>query len=478
MVTALPSRPKSRRPAARSATAQPRVPAQEQSTPTLDETLLAEVHRRGAKWLGAAGLCDETPSGSRRGVLALAADTFAGAALEHAWLRDDAQNVFERIALLTGTSPERVRDGIFSRAARDPRLLTLSPDQAIKAELGLLFAVAPVSHLSLWTARTGRPLQRLSFCGSDEPSRYLRQRVRDVLRGPSQHTGRPRSIHILPVSRTTNEGSVLAIRAEPGRSSRALELAAEAVPALSWILEREPTLASYEAAAQALAESLAREARIACDLHDGSLQDIAALASDLHHFRKQLEQTLISVNGDRRILGRVDDIESRIRHIDAGLRIMARDGGLQASTTDSFSEELQEIVEEFRAVSGIDVDLEFDSTAELPAEPERIVAVRVVQEALRNVARHSGADKAWVLVSAPGRTLRVEVSDNGRGFDVEKVRRRAIRAGRLGLRSMEQRASLLGGTLELFSGGPGATKVVLTLGARQQHASRDDVAQD
>jgi signal transduction histidine kinase len=61
--------------------------------------------------------------------------------------------------------------------------------------------------------------------------------------------------------------------------------------------------------------------------------------------------------------------------------------------------------------------------------------------------------------------VRAEVTDNGRGFDVERTVIRAARNGRLGLIGMSERARLLGGTLELRSRVGGPTVVAVTLPA-------------
>ena len=67
---------------------------------------------------------------------------------------------------------------------------------------------------------------------------------------------------------------------------------------------------------------------------------------------------------------------------------------------------------------------------------------RVVQEALNNVTRHSGANEVWVRLRFLPRDLEIEVEDHGRGFDAQ-----AARQG-IGLVAMRERAELLGGTLE------------------------------
>ena len=72
---------------------------------------------------------------------------------------------------------------------------------------------------------------------------------------------------------------------------------------------------------------------------------------------------------------------------------------------------------------------------------------RVVQEGLRNIKRHSGANRAEVRLEGLGGKLHLCVADQGRGFDVNN---RSQRAG-IGLRSMEERLRMLGGKLEIHS---------------------------
>ncbi len=82
--------------------------------------------------------------------------------------------------------------------------------------------------------------------------------------------------------------------------------------------------------------------------------------------------------------------------------------------------------------------------------------LRVVQEALTNVRRHSEADRVTVSLSATGDQLRIEVSDNGRGFDPENVE------FGVGLRSMRERAGVLDGELRVESEPGNGTRVRLS----------------
>lgn len=102
----------------------------------------------------------------------------------------------------------------------------------------------------------------------------------------------------------------------------------------------------------------------------------------------------------------------------------------------------------FARQTGVQVALDFSLPPErLPGEIETVV-FRFVQEALTNVARHAGTDKAAVTVTTDGRQLIIEVTDRGKGFDVETVARRRESIGLAGLR---ERVQLAGGRFEIFS---------------------------
>ena len=82
---------------------------------------------------------------------------------------------------------------------------------------------------------------------------------------------------------------------------------------------------------------------------------------------------------------------------------------------------------------------------------------RVLQEALNNVARHSGAREAWVRLRANTYGLSLEVEDHGRGLDAATERRG------LGIITMRERAELMGGDIEFVRPAAGGTLVRLTV---------------
>ncbi|MDO8542529.1 MAG: response regulator [Opitutaceae bacterium] len=102
----------------------------------------------------------------------------------------------------------------------------------------------------------------------------------------------------------------------------------------------------------------------------------------------------------------------------------------------------------FQGQTGIAIELELSlPPARLSTELETAV-FRMVQEALTNVARHSGATRAAVTVTADETALQVEVSDRGRGFDADTA---LARHDSLGLAGLFERVRLAGGRLNIFS---------------------------
>lgn len=82
--------------------------------------------------------------------------------------------------------------------------------------------------------------------------------------------------------------------------------------------------------------------------------------------------------------------------------------------------------------------------------------LRIIQEALTNARRHSGASHVTVSLEASDAEVRIEVSDNGRGFDPD-----AVEPG-IGLRSMRERAEVLDGELRVESEPGKGTRVRLS----------------
>jgi two-component system NarL family sensor kinase len=122
------------------------------------------------------------------------------------------------------------------------------------------------------------------------------------------------------------------------------------------------------------------------------------------------------------------------------------------------SEAINALVERWEAETGIAVRYRaVNGSRPLPPSVEAAL-YRICQEALTNVARHAGAERAAVrLVATPDR-VRLVVEDDGRGFDASEVPE-----DRHGIVGMRERAEVLGGTLEVRSGPGEGTRIEATV---------------
>jgi len=100
--------------------------------------------------------------------------------------------------------------------------------------------------------------------------------------------------------------------------------------------------------------------------------------------------------------------------------------------------------------------------AELPPAVETAV-FRVVQEAINNIAKHSGARLARIDLRQEEGCLRGEIRDDGCGFWTDKVKAGALESRGLGLRGMQERAALLGGSLSVQSEPGRGTRVAFDI---------------
>jgi signal transduction histidine kinase len=143
--------------------------------------------------------------------------------------------------------------------------------------------------------------------------------------------------------------------------------------------------------------------------------------------------------------------------IDTGLAV-ARQAvlALRAPVEGSFSEALSRYVDEYSDAFGLPT--QFTTAGALPALDPAVQAelMRIAQESLMNARRHADATLIRVVVRMDGDTLRLEIVDNGRGFDTAETQWEAF-----GLSSMRERAALIGGRLKIESQPQGGTSVVV-----------------
>ena len=225
------------------------------------------------------------------------------------------------------------------------------------------------------------------------------------------------------------------------------------------LLAGQLSLAVGNARAYLHSEELAiseERARIAREIHDGVAQSLAVAALKLDLVLRLLDrdpdkarEELIATK--EAIRGTIQEVRRSIfalRPID-----LERHG---------FIETVRRYVEDYGQQNNVQIDLSLGDLPVLTGKTEAVL-YRIFQEAMHNVAKHSGAREVRVAAGRDGEGgvfLRVE--DDGEGFDLATVGDRVTSAGGLGLRQMQERIEARSGRLEIVTT-PGQGTTVLAV---------------
>ena len=101
--------------------------------------------------------------------------------------------------------------------------------------------------------------------------------------------------------------------------------------------------------------------------------------------------------------------------------------------------------------TGVQVNCENGDLKERLPKAVELALFRIAQEAISNAARHAKASQISLRIERQGDLVMLRINDDGEGFDPATARQSALKKGSLGLISMEERAQLAGGRLQLRS---------------------------
>jgi len=215
------------------------------------------------------------------------------------------------------------------------------------------------------------------------------------------------------------------------------------------ITQLESTRAEL-AAAHHEAGVLAERHRLAGEIHDTLAQGFASIVTLLQAGAGSLRQ------GD-------PGTESTRRHLEMAL-VTARENLAEARTlvtalspaqleSSTLAEALRRVSDATAAAADLTVTAEATGTARRLPTGTEVVLLRVCQEALANVRKHARARQASVRLSYADARVRLTVSDDGAGFDVNHVN------GGYGLHGMRERVRQVGGTIQVSSTAGAGTEI-------------------
>lgn len=190
--------------------------------------------------------------------------------------------------------------------------------------------------------------------------------------------------------------------------------------------------------------------RISRELHDDLNQKIATLSMSISQLKRKVPMQ------DAELIAQLDHLRETANRLTNEVRRLSHQLHPAVLEHLGLVAALESYIAGFRDEERIDVQLTADLGDERIPFQTSICLYRVAVEALRNVARHSGAEAAAVSLKRESYCLELRVSDSGKGFDVETFRH----AGGLGLISVEERLRLLEGSCEIRSAPKHGTTLV------------------
>jgi len=185
----------------------------------------------------------------------------------------------------------------------------------------------------------------------------------------------------------------------------------------------------------------AERLRIARELHDELGQDLTALSLGLKSM--ELEPAL----KEKKLQTRLSEMRAIVEHMSVEVHGTASSLRPTSLTDLGLREALNCLVASWAERLDICADAHLEALDGQLSDEGQLVVYRVVQEALTNVAKHSGAKSVSVTAQWADGVVRVAIEDDGRGFDPNPDRRRKTNC--LGLSGMRERLALVGGYLSV-----------------------------
>lgn len=213
---------------------------------------------------------------------------------------------------------------------------------------------------------------------------------------------------------------------------------------------------------QALAFTEEELNRIVLDVHDGPVQKLFAAMAVL----EQTQDAILRYNPTgRSLLANLNKISSLIESSLTEIRSFL--GTFRSPEFDkrSLASIIESLVIQQEELGNLTLDLKIEKLPDEVPLPVKIVLYRILQEALSNTFRHSGAQNQWIRLWMEDETICMEAVDDGRGFTINP--QMADREEHIGLRGMRERARRVNGQFALESSPGKGTRITVRVPAHE-----------
>ncbi|MCL4878266.1 MAG: sensor histidine kinase [Anaerolineae bacterium] len=213
---------------------------------------------------------------------------------------------------------------------------------------------------------------------------------------------------------------------------------------------------------QALAFTEEELNRIVLDVHDGPVQKLFAAMAVL----EQTQDAILRYNPTgRSLLANLNKISSLIESSLTEIRSFL--GTFRSPEFDkrSLASIIESLVIQQEELGDLTLDLKIEKLPDEVPLPVKIVLYRILQEALSNTFRHSGAQNQWIRLWMEDEKICMEAVDDGRGFTINP--QMADREEHIGLRGMRERARRVNGQFALESSPGKGTRITVRVPAHE-----------
>ncbi|MBW1852097.1 MAG: PAS domain S-box protein, partial [Deltaproteobacteria bacterium] len=185
--------------------------------------------------------------------------------------------------------------------------------------------------------------------------------------------------------------------------------------------------------------------RISLELHDELGQSLLALKLQISFIEKGLEEGQAELRSDcQAMLDQIVGLIGHVRRICKDLSpVILDDLGLTAG--------IRWLVENALKSHDIDTSLDIVNIDKLLTNEQQLLVFRIFQETFTNIVRHSCSSLTSIIIRKQGGEISFVIEDNGKGFDVKEAMGRDLAKRGMGLSSMEERAWMLGGSVNIWS---------------------------
>ncbi len=197
--------------------------------------------------------------------------------------------------------------------------------------------------------------------------------------------------------------------------------------------------------------------RIACEIHDGLVQTLVGVNLKMERVRELVPED------PTKCLAMLNQTTVQLKHAIQEARQVVYN--LRPGQYDhlAFIPALSNYLKAYEREHRIRTEFEGTGDESRLESKTKVFVFRMVQEALSNVAKHARATKVMVKVQLKGDILEAKVSDNGQGFDVQAEGQNPEKWDHFGVRSMMERARMLGGNVQWVSKSGTGTKVEISI---------------